>query len=434
MDKETLRKQIYDEVKAEFDSKLRDVRREKKLVDDELETSSERWRTERRRLNAEVDRLENELADAKGSTRRRSGTAERPAGIDPLEVAKMQAAADERVKKAAKEFESERDRFKAEISRLQSAVAEAITRSSNPLRSTMPVIQEFEARIKVIENDKAEVEAALARANAEWHQEKMRLTGEMVKLRRVVGANPAMRSALALEDDRNKHLENQVQTLQSASKEWEKERKGLTDHAAQLQRAFMECSAKVQSLTASAQTVDNEARMQEVDRVKAVLEQAFQKAQMEWDGERRRLTSEVDQLRKAVKELSERSDKVSNDLVDQLRRQYDQKLQEMIDQKTRLAQELQNASSQLDTERARFSAEISKSSSAPDSESSGGGSMDTESVNAELKRVETQIQEIVRLIDDPATELSTVIRKNVEKAELDAYLKGIFFSLNRGKR
>jgi len=39
---------------------------------------------------------------------------------------------------------------------------------------------------------------------------------------------------------------------------------------------------------------------------------------------------------------------------------------------------------------------------------------------------------IARLIDDPETELSTVIRKNVERAELDAYLKGILFSLGRG--
>ena len=40
---------------------------------------------------------------------------------------------------------------------------------------------------------------------------------------------------------------------------------------------------------------------------------------------------------------------------------------------------------------------------------------------------------IARLIDDPETELSTVIRKNVERAELDAYLKGILFSLGRGR-
>jgi hypothetical protein len=43
------------------------------------------------------------------------------------------------------------------------------------------------------------------------------------------------------------------------------------------------------------------------------------------------------------------------------------------------------------------------------------------------------IAEVTQMIDDPATELSTVIRKNVERAELDAYMKGILFSMGRRK-
>jgi hypothetical protein len=54
----------------------------------------------------------------------------------------------------------------------------------------------------------------------------------------------------------------------------------------------------------------------------------------------------------------------------------------------------------------------------------------TEALTAEMQRVEGLIQEISALIDDPATELSTVIRKNVERAELESYLKGIQFALN----
>ena len=50
-----------------------------------------------------------------------------------------------------------------------------------------------------------------------------------------------------------------------------------------------------------------------------------------------------------------------------------------------------------------------------------------------VARIEEKIQQIVALIDDPETELSTVIRKNVEKAELDAYVKGILFSIGRSK-
>ena len=43
------------------------------------------------------------------------------------------------------------------------------------------------------------------------------------------------------------------------------------------------------------------------------------------------------------------------------------------------------------------------------------------------------ILEIGKRIEDPATDLSTVIRKNVERAELNAYLKGIQYSTGNSK-
>jgi len=59
-----------------------------------------------------------------------------------------------------------------------------------------------------------------------------------------------------------------------------------------------------------------------------------------------------------------------------------------------------------------------------------GASINTDVLNAEIQRIEGLIKEISDLIENPATELSTVIRKNVERAELESYLKGIRFALN----
>jgi hypothetical protein len=52
----------------------------------------------------------------------------------------------------------------------------------------------------------------------------------------------------------------------------------------------------------------------------------------------------------------------------------------------------------------------------------------------EIQRVENSIREISLLIEDPATELSTVIRKNVERAELESYLRGIRYAVTGGQR
>src|SRR5262249_51460004 len=114
---------------------------------------------------------------------------------------------------------------------------------------------------------------------------------------------------------------------------------------------------------------------------------------------------------------------VSEEIVEQLRTQYEQRLQDAIQQKTQLAQQLQSASSLLEAERTRLSAAHTRSEPG----------LDETAIRAEVTRVQASISEIVAIIDNQETELSTIIRKNVEKAELDAYLRGILFVLGRSK-
>ena len=134
------------------------------------------------------------------------------------------------------------------------------------------------------------------------------------------------------------------------------------------------------------------------------------------------------------RQLEGAKDAVSSEVVEQLRRQYDERMQEVIRQKTELSEQLKNASSLLEAERSRFAAAAAaqpKAKPAKDAEPSP--TIDAELLKTEFARVEGKIAEIARLIDDPSTELSLVIRKNVERAELDAYLKGILFSLGRSQ-
>src|SRR5262249_9365569 len=141
-----------------------------------------------------------------------------------------------------------------------------------------------------------------------------------------------------------------------------------------------------------------------------------------WDTERRALNLELERRQQQLQRMSD-SEKVSKEVVAQLRQQYDQKLQEAIRQKTELAKHLESASALLESERARLSA----------AQRGSGLGQDTEAISAEVNRVEHQLNQIISVVDDPNTELSTVIRKNVEKAELEAYLKGILFCLGRSR-
>jgi len=98
-------------------------------------------------------------------------------------------------------------------------------------------------------------------------------------------------------------------------------------------------------------------------------------------------------------------------------------------ERTRLTGEIEKlarvqAATQLEAERA-IAAMRAASTSKP-----GTASINTEALSKEIERVEGLVKQISDLIENPATELSIVIRKNVERAELESYLKGIRFAVN----
>src|SRR5215510_14460943 len=117
MNTEALRKEIYEELRTQYESKLRDAKKQKSQLEEELESSSEKWRSERRRLNAEIDRLENALADNRDSKRKSSDV--KTTRAETYDLSKIQAAAEEKLKKATHEWEGERTKLQSEISRLQ---------------------------------------------------------------------------------------------------------------------------------------------------------------------------------------------------------------------------------------------------------------------------------------------------------------------------
>ena|ERR1700733_14562429 len=109
---------------------------------------------------------------------------------------------------------------------------------------------------------------------------------------------------------------------------------------------------------------------------------------------------------------------------------------------------LTQASAQWEAERARLNGEIEllakvqaatqaeaeKAFAAAKAAASSGPALSasSETIKNEMDRVAGLIRQIIALMEDSSTELSTVIRKNVEKAELESYLRGIRFALNGG--
>src|SRR5215831_2490077 len=133
---------------------------------DDMEEQSERWRAERRRMQAEIDKLENALADNRPAPSRKRGNSGEKAqpAIDPHILAKLEEAADEKLAAARKEWEAERAKLRSQINRLEGSVAEAIERASNPMRTTQSVKEQFEIQLNRAMQEKTEIEQAFLRA------------------------------------------------------------------------------------------------------------------------------------------------------------------------------------------------------------------------------------------------------------------------------
>jgi chromosome segregation ATPase len=455
-----------------------------------MEEASERWRAERRRLNAEIDKLENALADAKTDTTRKRDS-DKSQAADPRAIARVQEAAEQKIRKASEDWEGERAKLNAKINRLEGALAEAIARASNPLRVTQSVKEQFELELNRVAKEKTEIEQGYLRAKTEWEQEKMKMTGEMVKLRRaaqIMGrpvpkenapeVNPKVRD---LQNQLKEHLSQwnaerdqlaaQIRKHEESARLWDAERRQLSDHAGQLQEGLTHAQAKIQAfevaarkphpaklladelqreldgakrenealqqlvkdgrdaleaerrrLTAEVQRLQKEAQQTSArsnDSSGQAAEKVLEENRKKWEAEQRRLSARVEELEQKLEEVTKKGTQVSNEVHDQLRQQYEQRLQDALQQKSKLVQELKSASDLLEAERSRGNS------------SKDGSSFDATAVKYEITRVEGLLNEIVTVIENPNTDLSVVIRKNVEKAELDSYLRGILFTLGK---
>jgi hypothetical protein len=194
--------------------------------------------------------------------------------------------------------------------------------------------------------------------------------------------------------------------LDTARKDLEKQLKNSEDSRATLERALKEAELKPGP--------ENGAMPGEVVRMKLELEKAGQ--------ENKRLEDQLAEVRGSA------SSPANSQAVDELRRQYEEQIQEMMRENVQLMEMLKGAESRL---------EVAGNSPVPQngpvSQTGPARPPDSSLMDAEVARVGSLITEIAKIIDDPDTELSTVIRKNVERAELDAYLKGILFSQGSGK-
>jgi hypothetical protein len=214
----------------------------------------------------------------------------------------------------------------------------------------------------------------------------------------------AVRTEMNAEIDR---IKEELDLLRQATVEWDKERtRLLADHKRAndlLEQTKNEHDrALAESDEAAAIALDLQVATA-VDRVRHELTARF-------DLEREQLVAERERANRALAEQNT---------------EYQQMVTSSEEAVESHKKSLAAAQQQWEAERTKMAAEAQKAQQKAAEKPAAAN----EALAKEVARVEGLIKEISEVIEDPATELSVVIRKNAERAELESYLRGVRFTM-----
>lgn len=185
-----------------------------------------------------------------------------------------------------------------------------------------------------------------------------------------------------------------------------------------------------------------------LENLRSAFKAERERMRTEFDADRNRLSKELQHAGDAAAQLQVEKSKLTAELqtaLDSLRSEFQAEQERMRAEfdaeRNRLNKELQHAgdaAAELQVERSKLTAELQrvKDDAAAEiermriaAEATAAASVPSKksgtSATEELVRTQNKLSAVISIIEDPVTELSVVIRKNVEKLELEAYLKGL---------
>ena len=383
------------------------------------------WQEERAQLLAEQDQLRSQLNDSQEG-----------AGIA---LERQIATAIERVRS---DFNAENSRLREELQRAPEAAAQWAAERNQILtdleRTTQLLAETEQAAAIALER---QVATAVKRARAEWISEEEKLRDEIRRLEAERGTTSDSTGEVA-------------DAVEKARQEWAVERDRMRQEldaamhlCARRGAEFAELALDRDRLRRSmADAVNERASFEErqraasdkaqkdiavaVERVRAELEAEMGVIRSQAEEDLAELLTELDESKALLTEAQSAYVAAVSGLRD-----AERKSGELLEEQNRLREQLEQITdvvAQKELDRLHLQEEYDRTTQILDEATSTNGSADrgvtTELVVAEEVRVEELIRELSLLIDDPATELSAVIRKTVERAQLDFYLKGLRFS------
>jgi chromosome segregation ATPase len=388
------------------------------------DTGATAWEHERAQLIAQHDQLRGQLSDSE------EGAA--------IALERQVAAAVDRVRA---ELTAENERLRAELQRSADEGAQwAEERSQllDELEGTKQLVADTEMGAALALD--RQIATAVQHVKAEWSAAEEKLCEEIRELQaegsgdgapsqqQVQDAVDKIRKEWAVERDR---LSQELDTAMHLCARRGSENAELAAERDRLSRALAEAEEIQQmALTESEKAANALQSMTDaaVARVRAELEAEKEQLRNQDQEDLDELQTELDDARALLAEAQG----AYAGSISQLK-EAEGKSAELQGERNRLREQLEELSdiaAQKELECLHLKEEYDRTTQILEEATSPTSSrgVTTELVFAEEVRVEELIRDLSLLIDDPATELSAVIRKTVERAQLDFYLKGLRFS------
>jgi len=183
------------------------------------------------------------------------------------------------------------------------------------------------------------------------------------------------------------------------------------------EHAFVIGKKPVDRILSIVHTIQSQYQVQlkEAQRAVARQEERAKKVTTEWQTERQRLQQRITTLEQAPGTARTSATEESANS-----RELERKLEETLCLKAALAADFQRVLSELNA--------LEQSNPTEEPNPAPYGEI-AKVVRSEVSRIQLLVDEIERKLADPAIELSTEIRLGRQRAELEAYLKGLRYSL-----
>jgi hypothetical protein len=352
--------QLIEELHAQFERKMKEMKGMHEQIENDFEATRDQWRQERRRLNSEIERLEESLQTASDDARRQvSGDLQSEIRFQLEETLHAREQSEQDFAAATAKWQSERNALKSQIDAMQRSVIEGIERSNNPVRMALAVREQVDARLAREKED----------WQLQWDAERKRLTAEIERLRKSTNAKDDKKEAArrAVLESLGKLPAGVAPSRKSADEwetefheariRWENERDQLSVTIRKLENEIQRNNETTRSELFHEIRASYEPRLAEEIRERERLTRELESANLEHEAERQRLLSRIEQLEKSVPEAQEATRK---QLIAELRAEYDSKIEDASRTRSRLERRFQDMADEFEAGRRRDAKQIAQ--------------------------------------------------------------------------